>query len=77
MSVARVTVEYVIVWFPHDKPQRTASRRTFADAERYIDENDLAQHAPLIVEKTMKVEIDEKTMKVEIDERIVWNSSDH
>lgn len=60
------TVNYVVTWFPADRPIRHVARRSLEDAHAYIAENDLMHMAPMIVEQ---ITITDQT------ENIVWNST--
>jgi hypothetical protein len=67
MPDKQTTESYVVTWFPSDKPIRHVSKRTFEDAQAYIEENELEGFAPMI----------ERVLTTVIEEReIVWNSTD-
>jgi hypothetical protein len=60
------TKEFHVVWFPPDTPRRIVKRSTFEAARDYVEENDLADYAPLI---------EEVHVIMQQSRRLVWNGA--
>lgn len=65
MGDERTTESFVVTWFPPDKPIRHVSKRTFEDAQAYIETEELERYAPMI--ERVKTTVSE-------EREIVWNS---
>lgn len=66
MPDKRTKEEFVVTWFPPDKPTRKVSRRTFEDAQAYIEEKDLMSYAPMI---------EHVVVTISETRKLVWNST--
>lgn len=68
MPETRASHEFVITWFPPDKPRRKVAKRTLREAIAYVQDNALIHMAPMIEEV--------KVVTVST-ERIVWNMGEY